>query len=456
MAESAFAGMQTTTSSFVESISASSHSQTAVAPAVAPTISNNKEAIAAGSPKLTKIETVLCGSTAGVVSRFVIAPLDVVKIRLQLQTQRKELPVVLRHKTTRVGRTIEAAAQSTAARVTNAPPKYKGMLSGMATIAREEGVRGLWKGNMAAEYLYLTYGGIQFLAYQQTKAFLSSNANLSAQRISAKHLGRLPTHVLTTLSGSSSVQSFISGATAGIVATICTYPLDLLRTRFAVQRDVKIYTGVPQAFRHILRNEGFRGFYKGMTPALIQIIPYMGVMFGSYDTLKQAAAWLKARTETSESKTELTSTSNPSGFKSVGRLLWNLEDMLCGAISGMVSKTAVYPLDMVRKRLQIQGSEQQKANLGVFTSRLSPSSPSGATTTATAAAVATKKALDALPTSVWRCVVHIVRNEGYLALYKGLLPGVLKAAPASAVTFLAFSQMGALMERIRGPAQDRA
>ncbi|KAF9141286.1 mitochondrial thiamine pyrophosphate transporter [Linnemannia schmuckeri] len=410
--------------------------------------------LAVGTPTLTKAETVFCGSTAGVVSRFVIAPLDVVKIRLQLQTQRKELPKVLRRKAGSAegiayselkGRTVAIADSLSAATARTVQPRYKGMLSGMTIIAREEGIRGLWKGNMAAEYLYLTYGGIQFLAYQQTKLFLSKAAELSATqraRLAQKYRNGVPVYaqVLTTITQSSSVQSFISGATAGIMATACTYPFDLLRTRFAVQRDVKVYTGVPQAFRHIFRQDGVRGFYRGMTPALIQVIPYMGVMFGSYDSLKQLVAWLKVRAaDTSflsgpstvsshNSETSYGSTSDPPfKKKTFGQILLGLEDMACGAMSGVISKTAVYPLDMVRKRLQIQGSEQQRNITG------NAGTGSGA------------------PTTVWRCMVHIVRREGYLALYKGLLPGILKAAPASAVTFLVFSQTGALIERARRP-----
>ncbi|KAF9145198.1 mitochondrial thiamine pyrophosphate transporter [Mortierella sp. GBA39] len=417
-----------------------------------------KGGIAAGTTTLTKAETVFCGSTAGVISRFVIAPLDVVKIRLQLQTQRKELPKVLRRKAGAAegigysdmkGR-IVATADSLAATARIVQPRYKGMLSGMATIAREEGIRGLWKGNMAAEYLYLTYGGIQFLAYQQTKLFLSKTAELSATqraRVAQKYRNGVPVYVkvFTTVTQSSSVQSFISGATAGIMATACTYPFDLLRTRFAVQRDVKVYTGVPQAFRHIFKQDGVKGFYRGMTPALIQVIPYMGVMFGSYDSFKQLAAWLKVKAaDTSflsepsavsshNSETSYGSTSDPpykEKKKTFGQILLGLEDMACGAMSGVISKTAVYPLDMIRKRLQIQGSEQQRSIIGSTGTR------SGAA-----------------PTTVWRCMVHIVRQEGYLALYKGLLPGILKAAPASAVTFLVFSQTGAFIERTRRPQQ---
>ncbi|KAG0218006.1 mitochondrial thiamine pyrophosphate transporter [Mortierella sp. NVP41] len=425
-----------------------------------------RASIAEGTPTLSKTETVLCGASSGVVSRFVIAPLDVVKIRLQMQTQRKDLSTLLRRKG-------ESLSIESAAGAASRQPKYKGMFSGMALIVREEGIRGLWKGNMAAEYLYLTYSGIQFLVYQQTKLFLKKSADVAAQKaVAVKSIGiglsstaatssgttvtgtvvAAPLSAFSTIAGSSAVQSFVAGANAGIIATACTYPFDLLRTRFAIQRDVKVYTGIVQACRHIFRADGIQGFYRGMSPALIQVIPYMGIMFGSYDTLKHLASWLKkkAGVESSYSKRTITASSgseaaSPSGnstttapsdkerpVKAVGQFLLGLEDLLCGALSGVISKTGVYPLDMVRKRLQIQGSEQQKAIAG--------SSFWGTT-------AGSKSVADKLPTTVWRCMVYIAQREGYLALYKGLLPGLLKAAPASAVTFLVFSQAGALVEK---------
>ncbi|KAG0260280.1 mitochondrial thiamine pyrophosphate transporter [Mortierella polycephala] len=431
---------------------------------------SQRTSIAAGTPTLSKTETVFCGASAGVVSRFVIAPLDVVKIRLQMQTQRKDFPTILRLKAEASGAPVSEGAANTAARqLQQFQPKYKGMFSGMAMIVREEGVRGLWKGNMAAEYLYLTYSGIQFLVYQQTKILLAKTAEISAHKATMARTSSATVtatsgslHALSVITSSSALQSFIAGANAGIVATACTYPFDLLRTRFAIQRDVKVYTGIVQASRHIFNSEGMRGFYKGMSPALIQVIPYMGIMFGTYDTLKRVASWLKdkANVESSYSKRTITAPSKPpttaeSGVSSseisseklpakrtAGQFLLGLEDLVCGALSGTISKTGVYPLDMVRKRLQIQGSEQQRITASVY----SPQS-----VTKTAATSGSKAAVEELPTTVRGCLVHIARKEGYLALYKGLLPGLLKAAPSSAVTFLVFSQAGAFVEKMRRP-----
>ena len=131
---------------------------------------------------------------------FVIAPLDVVKIRLQLQTH--------------PGRsTIQHHPPSTQT------PLYKGTLQTLLRILREEGLTALWKGNIPAEALYITYSAVQFTAYRFT--------TLGLQSI-------FPTHPL-----SPPTESFIAGATAGAISTTATYPLDLLRTRFAAQGDRK-------------------------------------------------------------------------------------------------------------------------------------------------------------------------------------------------------------------------
>jgi solute carrier family 25 thiamine pyrophosphate transporter 19 len=79
----------------------------------------------------------------------------------------------------------------------------------------------------------------------------------------------------------------------------------------------------------------------------------------------------------------------------------------------MFSKTGVYPLDTVRKRLQVQGPSR--------THYVIPSVPMHAHGTL-------------------KTIVEIVRREGLLALYKGLGPTLLKTAPATAVTFAVYGQ----------------
>jgi solute carrier family 25 thiamine pyrophosphate transporter 19 len=70
---------------------------------------------------------------------------------------------------------------------------------------------------------------------------------------------------------------------AGTVATTVTYPLDLLRTRFAAQGIERVYSGLIVGIRQIHRNEGFPGFFRGLWAANAQVVPYMGLFFTLYE-----------------------------------------------------------------------------------------------------------------------------------------------------------------------------
>lgn len=87
--------------------------------------------------------------------------------------------------------------------------------------------------------------------------------------------------------------------------------------------------------------------------------------------------------------------------------------MICGSLAGIISKTGVFPLDVVRKRLQVQGPHLQEYVLSTIPSY-------------------------AKYNSVLGCMRRIVQTEGFFALYKGIVPGLLKAGPSGAVYFLMF------------------
>ncbi|KAI8327867.1 mitochondrial carrier domain-containing protein [Chlamydoabsidia padenii] len=312
---------------------------------------------------LNSYQLAFCGAVAGVVSRFVVAPLDVVKIRMQLQNHRTDFSfgsggTISKHHTT---------------------VKYSGVLRSLKTILREEGVKGWYKGNVPAEYLYLSYSAIEFWTYKELETLMDK--------------------IDTEEKGPRVVKTFVSGMIAGSVATTLTYPFDLLRTRFAVQGHTRHYTGIFQAMRSIYAMEGVSGFYPGIRPAVIQIMPYMGLLFASYDGF--AMAFKKLRDEGIVS----------SQYKPT-------HDMLSGAISGIFSKTAVYPIDVVRKRLQVQGP--YLTNYVIQSTKYQSE-------------------------SWWQCMKSIANQEGLRSLYKGLIPSLIKVAPANAVTFLVFEETKKLL-----------
>ncbi|KAL1603995.1 mitochondrial thiamine pyrophosphate transporter [Paraconiothyrium brasiliense] len=295
----------------------------------------------------SQLQVVAAGAIAGLISRFVIAPLDVIKIRLQLQVHSLSDPLSTR------------GVQG---------PTYKGTLGTLKYILREEGLTGLWKGNVPAELMYLCYGGIQFSAYKYGSTLLES--------IPAPY--ELPGPAV----------SFISGATAGACATTATYPLDLLRTRFAAQGTERVYTSLVASIRHIAQHEGPKGFFRGLGAGVSQIVPYMGLFFASYEGLKPVMA------------------NSPLALPFGG------SDGISGIMASVFAKTAVYPLDTTRKRLQVQGPMRSK-----FVHRNIP-----------------------MYSGVISTLVTISKREGMRGLYRGLTVSLLKAAPAASVTMWTYER----------------
>ncbi len=66
-------------------------------------------------------------------------------------------------------------------------------------------------------------------------------------------------------------EHLVAGVSGGVVSTLVLHPLDLLKIRFAVDDGKEDpsrprYTGLRNAFGSVVRDEGFRGLYKGVTP----------------------------------------------------------------------------------------------------------------------------------------------------------------------------------------------
>ncbi|KUI62506.1 Mitochondrial thiamine pyrophosphate carrier 1 [Cytospora mali] len=240
----------------------------------------------------SRLQVVTAGAVAGLISRFIIAPLDVIKIRLQLQSHSMSDP-------------------SSYQDIRGRGPIYKGTIQTFKTILANEGLTGLWKGNVPAELMYINYAAIQFTTYRSTTQLLRTLAGEDHQIPNA-------------------LESFVSGAAAGAAATAATYPLDLLRTRFAAQgNDDKVYTSMRRALTQIYHDEGPRGYFQGLGPALGQIVPFMGAFFVVYETLRLPLGELD--------------------------LPFSGGDALAGTAASVIAKTGVFPLDTVRKRIQVQG-----------------------------------------------------------------------------------------------------
>jgi hypothetical protein len=125
---------------------------------------------------------------------------------------------------------------------------------------------------------------------------------------------------------------FLAGAAAGTTATVATYPMDLIRARTTAHWGVEPkYSGFSAALRHILQAEGPRALVSGLGPTVVGIIPYAGLSFATFGTLKSLFA----------------------AFAPPDKPLPTPHTLLAGALAGLVAQTATYPLHVVRRRMQV-------------------------------------------------------------------------------------------------------
>ncbi|CAN4091671.1 unnamed protein product [Withania somnifera] len=294
----------------------------------------------------------MAGAISGGISRTVTSPLDVIKIRFQVQLE----------PTTRWALLTRTAGNS----------KYTGMLQASKDILREEGLLGFWRGNVPALLMVMPYTAIQFAVLHKLKTFASGSSN------SEDHINLSP------------YLSYISGALAGCAATVGSYPFDLFRTILASQGEPKVYPNMRSAFLDIFRTRGIRGLYSGLTPTLVEIVPYAGLQFGTYDTFKR---WMMAWNH-------LRSSDVIHGDEHVS----SFQLFICGLAAGTCAKAVCHPLDVVKKRFQIEGLQRHPR----YGARLKPR--------------AYRNMYDGLQ--------RILIEEGWAGLYKGIVPSVVKAAPA--------------------------
>nr|XP_002722987.1 MIF4G domain-containing protein isoform X5 [Oryctolagus cuniculus] len=194
---------------------------------------------------ISKIEVAVAGSVSGLVTRALISPLDVIKIRFQLQIER-------------LSRRDPGA-------------KYHSILQATRQILREEGPTAFWKGHIPAQLLSVGYGAVQFLSFELLTELV--------HRATAHDAREFSVH-------------FVCGGLSACMATLTVHPVDVLRTRFAAQGEPRVYRTLRDAVVTMHRTEGPSVFYKGLTPTLIAIFPYAGFQFSCYSFLKSASDWV--------------------------------------------------------------------------------------------------------------------------------------------------------------------
>jgi solute carrier family 25 protein 33/36 len=186
----------------------------------------------------------LCAAAiAGVATSTATNPIWVVKTRLQLSASDKVARV--------------AALSSPAS-------FFGGSVSMIRQIAREQGIRGFYKG-LSASYLGVTEGTIQWVLYERLKRLTAGNQSKGGLQEWAGML--------------------CSAGTAKCVASLITYPHEVLRTRLRQPHinGQKNYTGLVQTLRLVIAEEGARSLYNGLSAHLMRVVPNAVVMYSIYE-----------------------------------------------------------------------------------------------------------------------------------------------------------------------------
>ncbi|CAG9466682.1 unnamed protein product [Pedinophyceae sp. YPF-701] len=299
------------------------------------------------------------GGVAGVCARTASAPLDRIKLLFQVQA---------------VGGAGSGLGKGS----------YTGIWQAVSKIYAEEGLLAFWRGNATNAVRVFPYSAAQMMSNDYYKRMLAAASSSGADARDSR--AGTPPPDSTPRNPLSVPQRLVAGALAGMTATALTHPLDTLRLRMALPGSPKL--GVVSSAAGIMAAESSLALYRGLVPALIGIAPFAALQFASHDILRQLAY-------------------GPAGPAPGNRSL--PLDLSIGAAAGSVAGTVCYPLDTIRRRMQMKDC-----------------SYSGQA--------------DAFVT-IWR-------QEGLRGFFRGWVANTLKVVPQTAIRFVAYEKLK-LLFRVR-------
>ncbi|CAH1791662.1 unnamed protein product [Owenia fusiformis] len=200
---------------------------------------------------------------------------------------------------------------------------------------------------------------------------------------------------------------WISGCSAGLVQTVISSPMELVKTRMQIQgsgkqfsdKSSRFYKSSIHCIEHIYKNEGLKGLRRGFLMTALRDCPGFGIYFVSYEFF----CGLFASKEAGGSQGEM----GLPGF------------LLAGGLAGVVSFIPMYPTDVIKSRLQADGMTQTLY----------------------------KGPID--------CAKKSYKAGGLKVFYKGLTPTLVRAFPVNAVTFAVVSIVKQYLDSGKKEQKDR-
>lgn len=304
------------------------------------------------------------GGIAGAVSRTATAPFDRLKIYLIT--------------TPRSSDAAEAAktALSGKAGATEAATKAAGQSLGVLREALTNlyrdggGIKAFWVGNGLNCLKIFPESAIKFLSYETSKrAFAKYVDNVSDSR---------------DISGTS---RFLSGGIGGITSQLAIYPVETLKTRLMSSQNARSSLQgnalLAKTAKDMWQAGGLRTYYRGLTAGLIGVFPYSAIDMSTFEGIK--LFYIKY-----------------TGKEEPGVLAL----LSFGSVSGSVGATTVYPLNLIRTRLQAAGTPSHPTTYNGF----------------------------------WDAAKKTYVHEGFVGFYRGLVPTLAKVVPAVSISYVVYEQ----------------
>lgn len=259
--------------------------------------------------------------------------------------------------------------------------RYTGILSGFRAMFRDDtsAWRAMFRGNGANVLRIVPNAAIQLLVVDYMHRCAGTFGKVYHTDGDSAHQ--------SAASRSKAVDAVVIGGVAGMIAAATTYPLDYVRGRLTLQhRGFERYRGAVDGLRKSIAEEGGMSIYRGLFPTLLGVFPYVGLSFAMYEMLRPVLPRLN----------------DGSGRPTPSSAI------IGGALASATGQFAAYPLDTIRRRMQVAGFAEgcEIGNGGVI-----------------------------------QGMKNIVNREGIRGLFRGLTPNLLKVMPASAVSFLVYEQI---------------
>merc|ERR1712168_445681 len=190
------------------------------------------------------VQDFVAGGISAAVSKTAVAPIERVKLLLQVQAVSKQL---------------------------SESQKYKGIVDCFVRIPKEQGFGAFWRGNLANVIRYFPTQALNFAFKDKYKDMFLSGVDKKTQfwRFFAGNLA--------------------SGGAAGATSLCFVYPLDFARTRLAADvgsGKAREFSGLGNCLSTIAKRDGVAGLYQGFSVSIQGIIVYRAAYFGTYDTVK--------------------------------------------------------------------------------------------------------------------------------------------------------------------------